>query len=66
MALVSKKKKGKGNYPSKKSNIDGGTSQPGKKKDLSNIKCFAGHKNGYYASNPLGVCGTWIVVHLII
>ena len=38
---------------SNKGNSDGGTSQPGKKKDLSKIKFFACHKNGDYASQCL-------------
>jgi hypothetical protein len=50
LALVSKTRKGKGKSSSKKGNSDGGSSQPGKKKDLSKIKCFSCHKNGHYAS----------------
>jgi hypothetical protein len=50
LALVSKTRKGKGKSSSKKGNNDGGSSQPGKKKDLSKIKCFSCHKNGHYAS----------------
>jgi hypothetical protein len=50
LALVSKTRKGKGKSSSKKGNNDGGSSQPGKKKDLSKIKCFSCHKNGNYAS----------------
>jgi hypothetical protein len=48
--LVSKTRKGKGKNSSKKGNSDGGSSQLGKKKDLSKIKCFSCHKNGHYAS----------------
>jgi hypothetical protein len=36
--------------PSRRVKIDGGTSQPGKKKDLSRIKYFPCQKNGHYAS----------------
>jgi hypothetical protein len=50
LALVSKTRKGKGKSSNKKGNNDGGSSQPGKKKDLSKIKCFSCHKNGHYAS----------------
>jgi hypothetical protein len=53
LALVSKTRKGKGKSSSKKGNNDGGSSQPGKKKDLSKIKCFSCHKNGHYASQCL-------------
>jgi hypothetical protein len=48
LALVSQAKKGKGK--GSKGNSEGETSQPGKKKDLSKIKCFACHKSGHYAS----------------
>jgi hypothetical protein len=50
LALVSKTRKGKGMVPNKKGKNEEGTSQPGKKKDLSKIKFFACHKNGHYAS----------------
>jgi hypothetical protein len=50
LALVSNTRKGKGKGSNKKGNSDGGTSQPGKKKDLSKIKSFACHKNGHYSS----------------
>jgi hypothetical protein len=50
LALVNKTKKGKGKSYRKKGNNDGGSSQLGKKKDLSNIKCFSCHKNGHFAS----------------
>jgi hypothetical protein len=50
LVVVSKTRKGKGKGYSKKGNNDGGTSQPGKKKDLSKIKCFSCHKNENYAS----------------
>jgi hypothetical protein len=50
LALVSKTRKGKGKSSSKKGNSDGGSSQPGKKKNLSKIKCFSCYKNGHYAS----------------
>jgi hypothetical protein len=53
LALVSKKRKGKGKGSNNKGNNDGGTSQLGKKKDLSKIKCFSCHKNGHYASQCL-------------
>jgi hypothetical protein len=53
MALVSKTRNGKGKSSSKKGNIDGGSSQPRKKKDLSKIKCFSCYKNGHYASQCL-------------
>jgi hypothetical protein len=48
--LVSKTRKGKGKSSNKKGSSDGGSLQPGKKKDLSKIKCFSCHKNGHYAS----------------
>jgi hypothetical protein len=48
LALVNQAKKGKGN--GSKGNNEGATSQSGKKKDSSKIKCFACHKNGHYAS----------------
>lgn len=50
LALVSKTIKGKGKVPSKKGNSEGEGSQPGKKKDLSKIKCFVCHKMGHYTS----------------
>jgi hypothetical protein len=48
LSLVSKAKKGK--EKGSKGNNEGATSQPGKKKDLSKIKCFTCHKNRHYAS----------------
>jgi hypothetical protein len=50
LALVSEKRKEKGKSSNKKGNNDGGLSQLGKKKDLSEIKCFSCHNNGHYAS----------------
>jgi hypothetical protein len=41
---------GKGKSSNKKGNNDEGSSPPGKKKDLSKIKCFLCHKNGHYVS----------------
>jgi hypothetical protein len=53
LALDSKTRKGKENSSSKKVNSDGRSSQLGKMKDLSKIKCFSCHKNGHYASQCL-------------
>jgi hypothetical protein len=50
LALVSQTRKGKGKGSNKKGNSEGETSQSGKKKDLSKVKCFACHKSGHYAS----------------
>ena len=46
MVIHTKKGKGKGS----KGNSEGETSQSGKKKDLSKIKCFACQKSGHCAS----------------
>jgi hypothetical protein len=46
LAFVSQKRKGKGKGSNKKGNGEGATSQPGKKKDLSKVKCFACDKVG--------------------
>ena len=53
MALVSKTRKGKGKDTNKKGNSEGEAPHPGKKKDLSKIKCFLCHKMGHYASKYL-------------
>ena len=45
-ALAGKAKKGKGN----KSQSKAGSSQGGKKKDLSNMKCFHCHEFEHYAT----------------
>ena len=50
LALLNKKRKGKGKVPNKKGNSEGEASQSRKKKDSSKIKCFVCHKNGHYAS----------------
>jgi hypothetical protein len=50
LALFSKIRKGEGNGSRKKGKNDGGSSQPGKKKDSSKIKCLSCHKNGHCAS----------------
>jgi hypothetical protein len=50
LTLVSQTRKGKGKGSNKKGNSEGATSQSGKKKDLSKVKCFACHKSGNYAS----------------
>jgi hypothetical protein len=50
LALVSNTRRGKRKGSRKKGNNDGGSSQLGKKKDLSKIKFFSCHKNGNYAS----------------
>jgi hypothetical protein len=52
-SLVSKTRKGKGKGSSNKGNNDGGSSQPGKNKELSKIKYFSCHKNGHHASQCL-------------
>jgi hypothetical protein len=49
LALVSQTKKGKGKG-SGKGKGEELASQPGKKKDMSKIKCFVCHKLGHYAS----------------
>jgi len=46
IALVRKEKKGKG----KKSQSKSESSQGGKKKDFSKIKCFLCHEFGHYAT----------------
>jgi hypothetical protein len=49
LALVSQTRKGKGKG-SGKSKGEESASQPGKRKDLSKIKCFICHKHGHFAS----------------
>jgi hypothetical protein len=53
LALVIKARKGKEKSLNKEGNNDGGSSQLGKKKDLSKINHFSCHKNGHYASQFL-------------
>ena len=48
--LLLVRKEWKGNTSSKKCKSDGGSSQPGKKKNLRKIECFSCHENGHYAS----------------
>jgi hypothetical protein len=50
LSLVSKTKKGKGNFFVKKGDSQGEVQQSGQKRDMSKIKCYIFHKNGHFAS----------------